>query len=61
VPPNDENFPNTDSLWYDGEFGFVLKNSKPFKTPIPYKGQLNLFNVNKELVEEEIQKAFKGK
>jgi|TARA_B110000438_G_scaffold110519_1_gene108413 hypothetical protein len=27
-------------------FGFILKNAKPFRIPIPYKGQLGFFDVN---------------
>ena len=27
-------------------FGFILKNAKPFRVPIPWKGQLGFFNVN---------------
>ena len=30
----------------DRTFGFMLKNSKPFKIPIPWKGQLGFFDVN---------------
>ena len=27
-------------------FGFILKNAKPFRIPIPWKGQLGFFDVN---------------
>ena len=27
-------------------FGFILKNSKPLRIPIPWKGQLGFFNVD---------------
>jgi predicted transcriptional regulator len=27
-------------------YGFILKNAKPFRVPIPWKGQLGLFNVD---------------
>ena len=27
-------------------FGFILKNAKPFRVPIPWKGQLGFFDVN---------------
>ena len=28
------------------KFGFILKNAKPFRIPIPWKGQLGFFDVN---------------
>lgn len=34
------------SRWFEGIYGFKLKNTVAFKTPIPYKGQLNFFNVD---------------
>ena len=27
-------------------YGFILKNAKPFRVPIPWKGQLGLFDVD---------------
>ena len=27
-------------------YGFILKNAKPFRVPIPWKGQLGFFDVN---------------
>ena len=33
------------SKWYRGPYGFVLKNPVAYKSPIPYKGQLGLFNI----------------
>ena len=34
------------SRWFEGQFGFVLKNTVTLETPIPYKGQLNFFNID---------------
>ncbi len=31
---------------YYKKFGFILKKAKPFKIPIPWKGQLGFFEVN---------------
>ena len=30
---------------YSKKFGFLLKNSKQFRIPIPWKGQLGFFDV----------------
>ena len=35
----------SDSKWFDGPYGFVLENAVAYGTPIPYKGQLGLFDV----------------
>lgn len=40
------------SRWFEGVFGFVLKDAAPFQKPIPYKGMLNFFNVDDELIAE---------
>lgn len=34
-----------DSEWFWGPWGFVLKNIREFKKPIPWRGQLGLFDV----------------
>lgn len=36
----------SDSKWFSGKYGFVLKNPKPCEF-IRYKGQLNFFEVKK--------------
>ena len=33
------------SEFSDRRYGFLIKNAKPFRVPIPYKGQLGLFDV----------------
>ena len=33
------------SEWAEDNFCFMLANPQPYKTPIPYKGQLGLFDV----------------
>lgn len=48
-------------------FGFLLKNMKPFRIPIPYKGRLGFFDVeipkskikNKELVSDIMDKEYR--
>ena len=48
-------------------YGFVLKNAKPFRIPIPWKGQLGLFDVDipkmkvkdKEIVSDIIDEEFR--
>ena len=47
-------------------FGFILKNAKPFRIPIPWKGQLGFFDVdlpkikmkNNKIVTDMIEKEF---
>ena len=53
-------------------FGFILKNAKPFRVPIPWKGQLGFFDVNlpkmkikdnkivSEIIEEEFSYQWVG-
>jgi hypothetical protein len=33
------------SVWFEGPYGFVLENPFEYERPIPYKGQLGLFEV----------------
>jgi hypothetical protein len=48
-------------------FGFMLKNSKPLRIPIPWKGQLGIFDVNipkikiknKEIVSDIIDEEYR--
>lgn len=35
----------SDSPWFMGKFGFVLRNPRPFAAPIAAKGQLGLWRV----------------
>lgn len=35
----------SDSRWFFGDYGFKLENPKEFKKPIPYRGQLGIFDV----------------
>ena len=35
----------SDSRWFFGEYGFVLKNPVAFPKPIPFKGALGFFEV----------------
>ena len=43
---DDKQFHYAGKNFQDRMFGFMLKNSKPFKIPIPWKGQLGFFDVN---------------
>ena len=55
------------SNFHDRTFGFLLKNPKPFRISIPWKGQLSFFNVdlpksrikNKDLISDIIDEEFK--
>lgn len=48
------------SKWFNGPIGFVLKNPRPLKKPIPCKGKLGFWKVPPK-IEKEIKKQFKGK
>ncbi len=37
----------SDSRWFFGPYGFVLANPVAFDTPIPYRGRLGLFGVER--------------
>lgn len=41
---------SSDSPWFQGPYGFVLRNSRPLPF-IPYRGQLGFFDVPDEVVE----------
>ena len=46
------------------KFGFILKNAKPFRIPIPWKGQLGFFDVdvpkmkNNKIITDMIEEEF---
>jgi hypothetical protein len=42
--------PQSDSPWFVGDYGFVLRNPVTFAKPIPYKGALGFFGVPDDLV-----------
>lgn len=44
----------SDSRWFCGEYGFVFSHASLFKNPIPYKGQLNFFDVPLSVVAAEL-------
>jgi hypothetical protein len=48
------------SKWFGGPYGYVLKNPRPLKKPIPCKGMLGFWQVPPE-IEREIKKQLKGK
>ena len=35
----------SDSRWFFGDYGFELEDPEEFKKPIPYRGQLGMFDV----------------
>lgn len=39
----------SESRWFTGKYGFVLKNPEKI-TPFKYKGQLNFFNVEEDIL-----------
>ena len=43
---DDKQFHHAGKNFQDRMYGFMLKNSKPFRIPIPCKGQLGFFDVN---------------
>jgi hypothetical protein len=51
---------HSDSKWFMGKYGFVLANPKLFKTPIPFKGQLNIFELP-EIIVKKIHEQNMGK
>jgi len=40
---------NSTSEWFFGPFGFVFVEPVRFEKPVPYKGQLNIFEVDVEI------------
>jgi hypothetical protein len=40
------------SRWFVGDYGFVLRNPIAFRTPIPYRGALQFFDVPDVLVNQ---------
>jgi hypothetical protein len=48
------------SAFFVGEWGFVLRNPKAFRTTIPFKGALGFFDVPDELLREERRKDGPG-
>ncbi len=64
---DDKKFHHAGKSFQNRTFGFMLKNAKPFRISIPYKGQLGLFDVeipktkikNKEIVTDIIDEEFR--
>jgi predicted transcriptional regulator len=42
----DQKFHLASKKFHDRAFGFMLKNAKSFRIPIPYKGQLGFFEID---------------
>lgn len=48
---------DSDNAWYQkGSTGLIFSKNYTFETPVPFRGQLGLFEVPLELVQEEITK-----
>jgi len=39
----------SNSRWFEGEYGFVLSKPQIYDQPIPYKGKLGLFEVDQDI------------
>ena len=39
----------SDSPWFEGPHGFVLRNPLAYEKPIPYRGKLGFFEVELEV------------
>ena len=63
----DQKFHFASKKFQDKTFGFMLKNAKSFRIPIPWKGQLGFFEVelpktkirNKEIVSDIIDEEYR--
>ena len=64
---SDKKFHLSSKKFQSKTFGFMLKNAKPFRIPIPWKGQLGFFDVelpkikikNKEIVSDIIDEEYR--
>jgi len=64
---SDKKFHLSSKKFQNKTFGFMLKNAKPFRIPIPWKGQLGFFDVelpkikikNKEIVSDIIDEEYR--
>ena len=60
----DENKHFSTKNFQEKTFGFILKNSKPLRIPIPWKGQLGFFDVelpkikNNKIINDMIEEEF---
>jgi predicted transcriptional regulator len=64
---SDQKFHFASKKFQNKTFGFLLKNAKPFRIPIPLKGQLGFFDVdipktkikNKEIISDIINEEYR--
>ena len=64
---SDQKFHFASKKFHNKTFGFMLKNAKPLRIPIPWKGQLGFFDVNipktkiknKEIVSDIIDEEYR--
>lgn len=47
-------FAQSQRVWAGGPYCFVLHDPKPFAAPIPYKGELGLFEIPDSVVAEQL-------
>ena len=40
----------SDSIWYQGQHGLLVRNAKLYDEPVPYKGQLGFFEVDESIL-----------
>jgi hypothetical protein len=46
------------SQWHEkGQYGFYMRDPEQFETPIPYRGQLGIFEVTAEQLRAALEKA----
>ncbi|MBX3267052.1 MAG: ASCH domain-containing protein [Acidobacteria bacterium] len=45
---------DSDSPWFVGFFGFVLRNPRPLEKPIPFNGKLGFFDIPDDLIPERL-------
>ena len=61
----DQKFHLASKNFHDRTYGFMLKNSKSLRIPIPYKGQLGFFEIdlpktkNKEILTDIIDEEYR--
>ena len=64
---NDQKYHHATKDFHNRKYGFVLKNAKPFRIPIPWKGHLGFFEVhlpktvikNNDIVSDVIDEEFR--
>ena len=42
----------SDSIWFEGPYGWVLANPRPFEQVVPFKGAVGIFYVPREVLQD---------